>query len=151
MLAPLQERLGARFAQVSGERERHIFLDEALNIRGLGRKADELVAFDDLSQGAKEQLLLCLRLAVAEELAAAPGGGRQSLILDDVLVNTDAVRQARVLDVLSGAAAGGLQILVCTCHPDRYRGVGEVVEIRRGEQDQMAAGQAAPQAVSSVL
>lgn len=132
VLAPLQERLGARFAQVSGERARHIFLDESLNIRGLGRKADELVAFDDLSQGAKEQLLLCLRLAVAEELAAVPGGGRQSLILDDVLVNTDAARQGRVLDVLSSAASGGLQILVCTCHPDRYRGVGEVVELRRG-------------------
>ncbi len=131
VLAPLQERLGARFAQVSGERERHIFLDETLNIRGLGRKPEELVAFDDLSQGAKEQLLLCLRLAVAEELASAPGGGPQSLILDDVLVNTDAARQARVLDVLSSAAAGGLQILVCTCHPDRYRGVGEIVNLRR--------------------
>ncbi len=131
VLAPLQERLGARFAQVSGERERQVFLDESLNIRGLGRKPDELVAFGDLSQGAKEQLLLCLRLAIAEELAVAPGGGAQSLILDDVLVNTDAARQARVLDVLANAAAGGLQILVCTCHPDRYRGVGEVVELRR--------------------
>ena len=132
VLAPLQERLGARFAQVSGERDRQIFLDESLNVRGLGRKPDELVAFDELSQGAKEQLLLCLRLAVAEELVSAPGGGRQSLILDDVLVNTDAARQSRVLDVLTDAAAKGLQILVCTCHPDRYRGVGEVVDLRRG-------------------
>ncbi len=130
VLAPLQARLGARFGEVSGERDRQIFLDESLQIKGLGRKDDELVAFDDLSQGAKEQLLLCLRLAVAEELIAS-GSGPQSLILDDVLVNTDAARQRRVLDVLSGAAAGGLQILVCTCHPDRYRGVGEVVELRR--------------------
>ena len=130
VLAPLQERLGARFGEVSGERDRRIFLDESLRIKGLGRKDDELVAFDDLSQGAKEQLLLCLRLAVAEELIAA-ASGPQSLILDDVLVNTDAARQRRVLDVLAGAAAGGLQVLVCTCHPERYRGVGEVVELRR--------------------
>ena len=130
VLAPLQERLGARFGEVSGDRERRIFLDESLQVRGLGRKDDELVAFDELSQGAKEQLLLCLRLAVAEELIAG-GSGPQSLILDDVLVNTDADRQRRVLDVLAGAAAGGLQILVCTCHPDRYRGVGELVELRR--------------------
>ena len=130
VLAPLQERLGARFGEVSGERDRRIFLDESLQVRGLGRKDDELVPFDDLSQGAKEQLLLCLRLAVAEELIAA-GNGPQALILDDVLVNTDSARQRRVLDVLSGAAAGGLQILVCTCHPERYRGVGEVVELRR--------------------
>ncbi len=130
VLAPLQARLSARFGEVSGDRDRQIFLDESLHIKGLGRKDDELVAFDDLSQGAKEQLLLCLRLAVAEELIAG-GSGPQSLILDDVLVNTDAARQRRVLDVLSGAAGGGLQILVCTCHPDRYRGVGEVVELRR--------------------
>ena len=133
VLAPLQARLGARFGEVSGDRDRQIFLDDSLRIRGLGRKDDELVAFDELSQGAKEQLLLCLRLAVAEELIAG-GSGRQSLILDDVLVNTDAARQSRVLDVLAGAAAGGLQILVCTCHPDRYRGVGEVVKLHRPTQ-----------------
>lgn len=130
VLAPLQERLGARFGEVSGDRGRQIFLDESLQIKGLGRRDDELVAFGELSQGAKEQLLLCLRLAVAEELVAG-GNGPQSLILDDVLVNTDAARQKRVLDALAGAAAGGLQVLVCTCHPDRYRGVGEVIELRR--------------------
>ena len=131
VLGPLQERLGARFAEVSGERDRQIFLDESLRIRGLGRKEADLVAFDELSQGAKEQLLLCLRLVVAEELAATPAGGPQSLVLDDVLVNTDVARQRRVLAVLADAAAGGLQILVCTCHPDRYRGVGEIVNLRR--------------------
>ena len=132
VLAPLQERLGARFAEVSGERDRRIFLDESLVVRGLGRKDGELVSFADLSQGAKEQMLLCLRLAIAEELAAK-GEGPQCLVLDDVLVNTDAARQRRVLDLLTHAAEGGLQILVCTCHPDRYRGVGEVIELRRGE------------------
>ena len=132
VLAPLQERLSARFAEVSGERERRIFLDESLVVRGLGRKDGELVPFEELSQGAKEQLLLCLRLAIAEELAAK-GEGPQCLILDDVLVNTDAARQRRVLDLLTSAAEGGLQVLVCTCHPDRYRGVGEVIELRRGE------------------
>lgn len=131
VLAPLQERLGARFAEVSGERERRIFLDESLTVRGLGRKDGELVPFSDLSQGAKEQLLLCLRLAIAEELAAGDAGP-QSLILDDVLVNTDAARQERVLTLLDNAAANGLQILVCTCHPDRYRGVGKVVALQRG-------------------
>ncbi len=130
VLAPLQERLGARFAQVSGERDRRVFLDQSLAVRGLGRKDGELVHFADLSQGAKEQLLLCLRLAIAEELAGK-GEGPQSLILDDVLVNTDADRQQRVLDLLSDAAGRGLQILVCTCHPDRYRGIGEVIDLRR--------------------
>ena len=114
----------------SGERDRRIYLDDSLVVRGLGRKDGELVNFLDLSQGAREQLLLCLRLAIAEELMAG-GSGPQSLILDDVLVNTDAARQERMLTLLCDAASKGLQILVCTCHPDRYRGVGQVVELQR--------------------
>ena len=49
-------------------------------------------------------------------------------ILDDVLVNTDTVRQERILDVL-GAQAERLQILILTCHPDRYRGVGTPIAL----------------------
>jgi uncharacterized protein YhaN len=71
-------------------------------------------------------LLLCLRLAVAGEVSS---NGHKLVILDDVLVNTDGQRQERVLDVLRGSAEN-LQILIATCHPERYRGVGDVVEIR---------------------
>ena len=60
---------------------------------------------------------------VAQELAGDEG---QVLILDDVLVNTDPVRQERILDVL-GTLAERIQLLILTCHPDRYRGVGEPV------------------------
>jgi energy-coupling factor transporter ATP-binding protein EcfA2 len=120
VLAPLEHRLTTAFAELTGDTARQVFLDERLQIAGIGRSRDEAFAFDQLSQGAKEQLLLCLRLAVAQELATDEP---QVLILDDVLVNTDPVRQDRVLDVL-GAQAARLQILILTCHPDRYRGVG---------------------------
>ncbi len=120
VLAPLEQRLTSAFAELTGDPARQVFLDERLQIAGIGRTREEAHAFDQLSQGAKEQLLLCLRLAVAQELATDEP---QVLILDDVLVNTDPVRQDRVLDVLSAHAAR-LQILILTCHPDRYRGVG---------------------------
>jgi hypothetical protein len=123
VLTPLEDRLTAAFADLTGDSTRRVFLDEHLQIAGIGRTRDECHGFDQLSQGAKEQLLLCLRLAVAEELAADEP---QVLILDDVLVNTDPVRQERILDVLS-ARADHLQILILTCHPDRYRGVGSPV------------------------
>ena len=125
MLAPLEQRLTTAFAELTGDTARQVFLDERLQIAGIGRRRDEAHAFDQLSQGAKEQLLLCLRLAVAQELATDEP---QVLILDDVLVNTDPVRQDRVLDVL-GAQAERLQILILTCHPDRYRGVGQPASI----------------------
>lgn len=120
VLTPLEQRLTAAFAELTGNTARQVFLDEHLQIAGIGRTREEVHAFDNLSQGAKEQLLLCLHIAVAQELTADEP---QVLILDDVLVNTDPVRQERILDTLSMLAAR-LQILVLTCHSDRYRGTG---------------------------
>ncbi len=123
VLAPLEQRLTAALAELSGDATREVFLDEHLQIAGLGRTRDAVYAFDDLSQGAKEQLLLCLRIAVVQELATDEP---QVLLLDDVLVNTDSVRQERILDVL-GALSAKLQIVILTCHADRYRGVGQPI------------------------
>lgn len=128
VLTPLESRLTTAFAELTGVTDREVFLDENLQIAGIGRTRESAHAFEGLSQGAKEQLLLCLRLAVAQELAAEEP---QVLILDDVLVNTDKVRQERILDVL-GAQAERLQILILTCHPDRYRGVGQSVSLAAG-------------------
>lgn len=125
VLAPLEQRLTTAFAELTGETNRQVFLDERLQIAGIGRNREEAYAFEQLSQGAKEQLLLCLRLAVAQELATDEP---HVLILDDVLVNTDPVRQDRILDVLAGQA-DRLQILILTCHPDRYRGIGQPISI----------------------
>ncbi|MHC1763797.1 MAG: hypothetical protein AB9869_05740 [Verrucomicrobiia bacterium] len=127
VLAPLEKRLSATFAELTGEQRREVFLNESLAILGVGRTRDarELVPFESLSQGAKEQLLLCLRAAAAVELAAAEP---QTLILDDVLVNTDPIRQTRVLDFLAQLAQR-VQVIVLTCHPERYAGVGQRVSI----------------------
>ena len=78
-----------------------------------------------LKTGPCDALPRCLRTAVAQELAAAEP---QLLILDDVPVNTDPVRQERILDVLTGLSIR-LQTLILTCHPDRYRGVGRAITI----------------------
>jgi len=128
VLDPLERRLTAAFADLTGDSSRRVFLDSELQIAGVGRTREDRHGFPQLSQGAKEQLLLCLRLAVAQELASDEP---QVLILDDVLVNTDPVRQERILDVLQ-AQGERLQILLLTCHPDRYRGVGRPVEMSLG-------------------
>jgi chromosome segregation ATPase len=120
LLAPLETRLTTAFSEITGDTARRVYLDDRLQIAGLGRTREEAHPFAQLSQGAKEQLLLCLRLAGAQELSTDEP---QLLILDDVLVNTDPVRQERILDTLA-AQTPRLQILILTCHPDRYRGVG---------------------------
>jgi hypothetical protein len=80
---------------------------------------EQAVALDNLSGGELEQLYLATRLALAEVLARKE---RQLVVLDDVLTATDTGRLARVMNVLEEAAQQ-LQVLVLTCHPERYRGL----------------------------
>jgi hypothetical protein len=125
VLRPLEDRLSAVFAELSGVRNRRVFFNEKLEITGIGSRADEAHAFAELSQGGKEQLLLALRAAIALEVAKTDP---PLLILDDVLVHTDPMRQQNVLEYLQSLAAQ-MQILVLTCHADRYRGVGRIVRL----------------------
>jgi DNA repair exonuclease SbcCD ATPase subunit len=125
VLKPLEDQLSATFAEITGDHQRQVYLDENLQVAGIGRKRDESIAFAQLSQGAQEQLLLALRAAVALELAK---NGPQILILDDVLVNTDATRQENVLDFIQNVAQH-VQVLIVTCHAERYRGIGRSIGI----------------------
>jgi len=75
------------------------------------------VPLDNLSGGEQEQLYLATRLALAQALRK---GERQLVVLDDVLTASDSGRLARVMNVLKEAAQD-LQILILTCHPERYR------------------------------
>ena len=67
-----------------------------------------------LSRGTKEQLYLCLRLALAQDFAAR--GSALPLVMDDVLVNFSPDRAAAMAEILV-AASQTQQILIFTCHP----------------------------------
>ncbi|MCH7753447.1 MAG: hypothetical protein IH898_15015 [Planctomycetes bacterium] len=69
---------------------------------------------EQLSRGTREQLFLAIRLALVEEFTRQ--GVELPMVLDDVLVNFDAVRAQRAAEVLCDFAAGGHQLLVFTCH-----------------------------------
>jgi uncharacterized protein YhaN len=81
--------------------------------------AEGSVSVEQISGGEREQIYLATRLALADVLAM---GERQLVVLDDVLTATDTGRLARVMGVLEEAARR-LQVLVLTCHPERYRGL----------------------------
>ncbi len=123
VLRPLEDRLTDVFTGLTGVNSRRVWFDETLQIRGVGLREEELVGFDQLSRGAREQLLLALRAAIALELAA---DGPQCVVLDDVLVHTDAVRHQNVLDYLEHLATR-VQVLLLTCHAERYRGLGHIL------------------------
>ncbi len=81
------------------------------------------VAFEALSSGAQEQLGLCARLACAALVDPADG---VPVVIDDALGHSDPERLARLGAVFTAATAGGAagQVVVLTCTPERYHGVG---------------------------
>jgi len=85
------------------------------------RIATKEIDLIELSGGEKEQVHLAVRLALAEVLA---GDDRRFIVLDDILTATDTGRLARILSIIEEAAQR-LQLFVLTCHPERYRGMGE--------------------------
>ena len=79
--------------------------------------------FDVLSGGAREQVAAALRLAVAELLASG-GDGCLPVVFDDAFAFSDSNRVRGMHRMLDLAARQGLQILVMTCHPAHYTGLG---------------------------
>ena len=77
----------------------------------------------NLSGGEREQAHLAARVSLARALAREE---RQLLVLDDALALTDRGRHRRALDLLREAAED-LQILIFTCHPERYEELPEEV------------------------
>jgi uncharacterized protein YhaN len=91
-----------------------------------GAGSDTVVALEDESHGIHEQLALLVRLALGGILAKDEPA---VAILDDPLSHTDDARHRRMLEIMCLAAegnpvwnppAGKLQILVFTCHPERF-------------------------------
>lgn len=81
--------------------------------------ATDRIGVENLSGGECEQLFLATRLALAHALTDSE---RQLMVLDDVLIATDAGRFGRILRILREAASR-MQVLILTCHPDRYYGL----------------------------
>lgn len=104
----------------------------------LSEDSDGRVELDRLSGGEQEQVLLCTRLAIGSELARRE---RQTVVLDDVLAFTDDDRIARVCELLT-RLSDRLQIILLTCHPERFaslRGANRI-DLARNETRLAAAG-----------
>ncbi|MES2707952.1 MAG: AAA family ATPase [Verrucomicrobiota bacterium] len=90
------------------------------------------LSFSALSGGTREQLAAAVRLAVAEILAA-DHDGCLPVVFDDAFTNSDPERLLTLQRMLDLAAGRGLQIVVLTCHPAAYAGLGAAaVTLSRG-------------------
>lgn len=88
--------------------------------------AGTTVAFEQLSGGAKEQLGILARLAVASLVDRAAG---VPVIIDDALGYTDPDRLDRVSAVFTGPGQN-TQVVLLTCTPERYQGIPGATTIR---------------------
>lgn len=116
--APLQKHLdrylGLLFPRATLE------VDEQLK-PGTFSRDNELGEIKELSFGAREQMGLISRLAYADLLLEA---GRPTLvILDDTLVHSDTGRLEAMKRILFDAS-NRHQILLFTCHPERWHDLG---------------------------
>jgi len=118
VVKPVEEAATRLLQRIAGRRIGRIAVGEDFGPSGVcPEPVNSPVEVASLSGGEQEQLYLATRLALAEVLAK---NGRQMVVLDDVLTATDTGRLARVMTILEEAAEH-LQILVLTCHPERYR------------------------------
>ena len=106
-------RAGASFSRITeGRYTQLVTREDGIDVLGAdGSRLDAAL----LSQGAAEQLYLCLRLALAAEFGrlAVP----LPLVMDDVLVNFDPERARLSAQVLLDATPEH-QMLLFTCHPE---------------------------------
>lgn len=89
----------------------------------LTRPGTPAYAFDILSGGAKEQVAAAVRLAMAEILASNYDGCLP-LVFDDAFAYADPQRVQSLQSMLDLAANRGLQVIVLTCTPSDYIGLG---------------------------
>lgn len=83
------------------------------------REHSQVGSLQQLSQGARDQVYLAVRLAITDYLSQE--SGHLPLILDDPFVNLDDERFLYALEALVEAGATGQQILLFSCHMQRYR------------------------------
>jgi len=106
----LQRLVGERFAAVNCS-------DDFRPTEVRPREHSEAVALDAVAGSEWELVHFAVRLALAEWLGR---DCRLPMIFDDALTYTDDERMQRIAALLAESAAQ-FQILVFTCHPERYR------------------------------
>ena len=126
LAAPLEERvneyLRAVFAdgsEIALDMDGMTFLTPAL-------RREERFEFKELSGGAREQFAAAVRLAVAEVLAEEHDGVLP-MFFDDAFAYSDPERVKGLVRALDLAASRGVQVLLLTCTPEDYAGLGATV------------------------
>lgn len=119
-LAPLREEVEELLDRFFDAEESSVEFGEEFDLQQLSRSSDGSFAFDQLSTGAKQQLSVLIRLAMARLIARERP---HPVFLDDALSDTDPGRFEAIANILRSVARE-MQIVLTTCHHDRHRRLG---------------------------
>jgi len=123
---PLAEKIGDYLKRLFGPEARAVvtFEDNAFKSIELVRSTQGgAQPFDSLSGGAREQVAAAVRLAIAELLAAGHDGALP-VVFDDAFAYSDPDRVNMMQGMLDLGASRGLQVIVLSCNPSDYAGLG---------------------------
>lgn len=125
-----RQRYAAPFVTALNSLARTVFggdvdfeLSEELKVEARSRDG-ETVSFDALSGGAKEQLSILTRFAIAQLVSDEP----VPVLIDDALGSTDSQR-LQLMAALFSKAGKRTQVIVLTCMPQRYSWVPGRMEL----------------------
>ncbi len=123
---PLADKISAYLRCLFGADARAVVSFENRRFKGieLARSDDGgTTSFARLSGGTREQVAAAVRLAIAELLAAGHDGSLP-VVFDDAFAYSDPERVQTLQRMLDLGAERGLQIIVLTCNPSDYAGLG---------------------------
>lgn len=116
IVKPLRQRLGQRLQRLTDRRYLDVQLGTDFKASDLLTPTSQLAPLNDLSFGTREQMAFLSRLCLAEMLSEKE---RNLVVFDDSLVHTDQ-RRFQVACELLAQAASTCQVLLLTCHPERF-------------------------------
>jgi len=125
LAGPLEEKVGGYLQCIFGRGSAASIPIKERDFSGFNLRRDGVGTFDFsvLSGGTKEQVAIAFRLAMAEVLSADHGGSLP-VILDDAFTHSDEERTKKLRDMLYRATNKGLQVIVFSCNPRDYQGLG---------------------------
>jgi chromosome segregation ATPase len=119
------------FCQITDDRYERIRYDHEENQLVVERSTEQQLSPEDLSKGTRDQLYLCIRLALAQKLPDLEGG---FFIMDDAFLAADPDRLERQASLIDNLADQGWQVIYLTAKQDavetlRPHADGDVIEL----------------------
>jgi len=119
-LSPLREEVDELLSRFFGAERATVQFGETFGVERFSRSGDGSFEFDQLSAGAKQQLSVLTRLAMARLICQERP---HPVFLDDALSDTDPDRFEAMANILRSVARE-MQIIMTTCHHERHRRLG---------------------------